>query len=168
MVSSGSIHRLLATFGAMLWLLCLSAGSAMAAEPATCHARVHPRAAAAGSVFVFSGSGFVPTQLTLERSGSDPIEHDLNVGGDDPWETTVRSRAGDEGIWTASFADPALKCTARVEFRVTLSNTDLIGDIAAATTSSTAPVLLYLAVIVLGFGGGLVLGRRLMVRTRGR
>ena len=165
MVSSGTIRRILAALGALLWMLALSAGSSLAADPGTCQVHVNPRAAAAGSVFVFSGEGFVPTQLTLQREGGQPIEHDLNVGDADPWEITVRSRAGDEGTWTASFTDPAQDCTATVEFRVTLSNTDLIGDIAAATTSSSAPVFLYLAVIVFGFGGGVMIGRRVRARA---
>lgn len=167
MVSSGSNRRFIAALGAMLWLLCLAAASALAAEPGICQVQVNPRAAASGSVFVFNGSGFAPTELTLEREGGEPITHDLNVGEADPWEFTVRSRTGDEGTWTASFSDPALNCTATVEFRVTLSDTDLIGDTAADTTSSSAPAFLYLAVIVFGFSGGVVIGRRIQhVRAR--
>lgn len=164
MVSGGSIRRSLALIGATLCMVGISAGSAIAAQPGTCDVHVSPRTAAGGSSFVFSGSGFVPTEMTLHRDGARPISHDLNLGGADPWEATVRSRTGDEGTWTASFSEPALDCTASVEFRVTLVNTDLVDDITAGTTSSMAPVLLYLAVIVFGFSGGVLIGRR--VRSR--
>ncbi len=140
-------------------MLALGAGSVLAAQPETCDVRVSPRAAAGGSVFVFSGSAFVPTELTLQKGDAEPISHDLNVGDADPWEVTVRSRTGDEGTWTATFSDPALDCTASVEFRVTLSNTDLIEDVVAAT-SSPAPVPLYVVVIVFGFAAGMLIGRR--------
>lgn len=164
MVTGGSIRRSLALFGATLWILGVTAGSALGAQPGTCEVRVSPRAAAGGSAFVFSGSGFVPTEMTLHLEGAGPISHDLNLGDADPWEVTVRSRMGDEGTWTASFGDPALDCTATVEFRVTLSNTDLIDDVTAGTTSSPAPVLLYVAVIVFGFSGGALIGRRVRAR----
>lgn len=164
MVDSGSIRRLLAAAGAALWMLAVFVGSAIAAEPGTCDVHVSPRAAAAGSVFIFNGSGFMPTELTLQKEGGEPISHDLNVNEGDPWEVTVRSRAGDEGTWSASFFDTDANCTAAVEFRVTLSNTDLIDDIAASVTSP-APMLLYLAVIVFGFGGGVLIGRRVRARA---
>ncbi len=164
MADSGSIRRLFAALGATLWILAVFAGTALAAEHETCEVEVNPRAAAAGSVFVFNGSGFVPTELELQKEGGEPIGHDPNVDDDDPWEVTVRSRTGDEGTWTATFSDPAVNCTATVDFRVTLSSTDLVDDI-AATVSSPAPLLIYLAVIVLGFGGGVLIGRR--VRTFG-
>ena len=164
MVSGASIRRSLALVGATLWVVGTSAGSAIAAQPGTCIVQVSPRAASSGSSFVFSGSGFVPTEMTLRRSGARPISHDLNLNHADPWEATVRSRVGDEGTWTATFRQPELACTASVDFRVTLINTDLVDDITAWTTSSPAPVLLYLAVIVFGFSGGVLIGRR--VRSR--
>ncbi len=141
-------------------MLALGAGSVLAAQPETCDVQVSPRAAAGGSLFVFIGSGFMPTELMLLKEGAEPISHDLSVGDADPWEVTVRSRIGDEGIWTATFTDQALDCKASVELRVTLSNTDLIEDIAAAGTSSPAPVLLYLMVIAFGFATGMLIGRR--------
>ncbi|MEX2547423.1 MAG: hypothetical protein WD830_06485 [Chloroflexota bacterium] len=167
MVSSGSIRRLLVTLGALAWMLAASAGSALAADPQTCEVHVNPLAASGGSVFVFSGSGFKPTQLTLQKEDDGPINHDLNVGDADPWEVTVRSRAGDEGTWSASFNDPVIQCTAVAEFRVTLSSTDLVEDIAAAAAGTRpAPLALYLLVILFGFTGGALLGRRVHARAR--
>ena len=143
-------------------MLTLSAGNAFAQDN-ECDVSVSPRAAVAGSVFVFTGSGYDPTRLTLQKEGGDAINHELTVGDADPWEVTVRSRVGDEGTWSASFEDATLDCTATTEFRVTLSNTDAIGDALTAATSG-APLALYMSVIVVGFGGGLLIGRRMRDR----
>jgi hypothetical protein len=166
MVSSGSLRRLLAPLGAALWMLTVSAGAVLADEaPTTCSVEVAPGVAPGGSVFVFSGTGFQPTQLTLRKVGGEPVVHELSVGDTDPWEVTVRSRIGDEGSWTATFSDPEVDCTAIVRFRVTLSSTDVVDDIVAATQSQSAPLLLYAVVIVLGFGGGVAIGRRINARA---
>lgn len=135
----------------------LSAGSVLAA-PQDCEVQVSPRVGPAGSVFVFSGSGYKPTELTLQQDAA-VASHELSLGDGDAWEFTLRSRIGDEGTWTANFVDPDLGCTATVSIRVTLSDTDLVDDIAAATSSTTTPWLLYLSVVVLGFTSGLLMGR---------
>ena len=158
MVSSGPFRRVLAPVGALLLMLTLSAGTALG-QDTECSVSVNPRAAVGGSVFVFSGSGYSPTKLVLQKEGDDPINHDLNVGDSDPWEVTVRSRVGDEGTWTASFEDTVMGCSASTEFRVTLSNTDAISDAVTAARSGSAPIALYMGVIVVGFGGGLFIGR---------
>ena len=158
MVSSGPFRRVLAPVGALLLMLTLSAGTAFA-QDTECTVSVNPRAAVGGSVFVFSGSGYSPTKLTLKKDDDDPINHDLNVGESDPWEVTVRSRVGDEGTWSATFEDAVMGCTAATEFRVTLSNTDAISDAVNAARSGSDSLALYLGVIVFGFGGGLFIGR---------
>lgn len=145
--------------GAAAWILALCAGSMLAAEPVKCEVHVSPRAAPAGSVFVFTGSGYKPTELNLQKEGGQPISHVVSVGRSEPWEVTVRSRTGDEGTWTANFTDATTNCTASVSFRVTLSNTDLIDDIYAVTKDAPAPWFLYLAVVVFGFTGGMLIGR---------
>ena len=159
MVSCGSIRRVVGAFGVAAWILALSAASAMAAGPQDCEVQVSPRAAPAGSVFVFTGSGLRPTELTLQKQGAEPVSHDLDVGDSGEWEVTTRSRIGDEGTWTANFIDPALTCTASVTFRVTLSSTDLMDDIAAATSTAATPWSLYLAVVAIGFASGMLMGR---------
>lgn len=156
MVSGGSIRRLLGGLGMVACVL-LSAGSVLAA-PQDCEVQVSPRAAPAGSVFVFSGSGYKPTELTLQKGDGAVASHELSLGDDDAWEFTLRSRIGDEGTWTANFIDPDHGCTATISIRVTLSNTDLVDDIAAVTSAAPTPWLLYLAVVVLGFTGGLLMG----------
>ena len=166
MVSNRWTRRLLRSMGASLLLLVVSSGSALAGD-AGCEVQVSPLAAAAGSVFVFSGSGHSPTELTLQKEGSMKLDHDIDLGDADPWEVTVRSRVGDEGKWTAWFSNAETGCTTTVKFRVTLSSTDLIDDIVAATTElGSAPIGLYLAVIVVGFSGGLLIGRRVYAKAR--
>ncbi|MEO6349814.1 MAG: hypothetical protein ABIP53_04105, partial [Candidatus Limnocylindrales bacterium] len=66
--------------------------------------------------------------------------------------------------WTATFLDPDGICTATVGFRVTLTNTDAIDNIAKAVRGAPAPFVLHLAVIVFGFGGGMAIGRRINSR----
>jgi hypothetical protein len=166
MVSSGSFRKTLGATGAVLWLLAVSVGATFAADSGTCEVRVEPRAASGGSVFVFSGSGFKPVTLVLQKESDEPIAHDINVGDADPWSVTVRSRAGDEGTWTASFTNEEALCTATATFRVTLTNTDAVTDLAAAVTSARSPILLYLAVVVIGFGSGTLIGRRMYARVR--
>lgn len=166
MVSSGTIRRSLVATGAVLWLLALFARATFAADAGPCDVHVEPRAASGGNVFVFTGSGFKPVTLLLQKESDEPIAHDLNVGDADSWSVTLGSRAGDEGTWTASFTDEEALCTATATFRVTLSNTDAVTDIATALPSAQAPVLLYLAVVAFGFGSGALIGRRVHARVR--
>ncbi len=164
MVSRGYARFLVAPLGALLMLVALSAGAVMAEDTTTCAVDVEPQAAAAGSAFVFTGTGFKPTTLALQEEDGDPAVHDLDVGDADPWEVTVRSRAGDEGIWTATFSADA-ECSASAEFRVTLSNTDLVSDL--VNPSPQQPTAwLYLLVVVIGFSGGVLVARRIGDRGR--
>lgn len=156
MVRSGSVRHLLAPLGAAIWLVSVAAGAVLGGNVETCSVRVEPRAAPAGSVFVFSGTGFAPTELELARGNGAPSIHPLVPADDDPWEVSVRSRVGDEGTWTATFSEEDV-CTATVKFRVTLSNTDTLADV--TETGSGQPWILYLAVVAFGFVGGRAIAR---------
>lgn len=161
MVSRGSARYIFAPVGAVVMTLALAAGIVLA-EDTDCVVHVDPPAATGGSVFVFSGSGFKPDELRLRKAGDQPIRHELNIGDDDPWEVTVRSRVGDEGSWTARFSTPD-GCTAVAEFEVTLKNTDMVADLLgqpADTGSAAALAALYVLVVVGGFGGGVLIARR--------
>jgi hypothetical protein len=116
---------------------------------------------------VFSGSGYEPDHVILQKRGADPIQHDVDVGAEDPWQVRVRSRAGDEGTWSATFTDPITNCIAMIDFRVTLSSTDASSEPTGITSTAPAPVLLYLLVVVSGFSGGLFIGRRVQAGRRG-
>ena len=169
MVSSGPSRRLLAIVGGALWMLVLSAPGVFAASGGECVVEVSPKTAAAGSEFVFNGSGFVPISLQLQKNDNEPIAHGLSVGDDDPWEVTVRSKTGDEGKWIASFTDEGANCTATVEFKVTLASTDVVSDVAGAAAATRPAVMgFFAAVLVFGLTGGVFLGRQIQSRARVR
>ena len=163
MVSGRTVRRLLAPVGAILWMLTLSSGAVLA--DTSCDVTVDPVVATSGSGFTFTGSGYQPSELILQKDGGEPATHELSIGDSDPWEVTVRSRVGDEGEWTATFVDPLGVCTTTVGFRVTLASTDVIDDVAAATREISTPLLLYAAVVVFGFTGGAAIGRLRTVRA---
>src|SRR3712207_6916978 len=56
--------RLLAPVGAILWMLTLSTGAALA--DTSCDVSVDPVVATSGSGFTFTGTGYQPTELVLE------------------------------------------------------------------------------------------------------
>jgi hypothetical protein len=169
MVSSGPSRRLLAIVGGALWMLVLSAPGVFAADGGECVVEVSPKAATAGSVFVFNGSGFKPISLLLQKNDDEPIAHGLSVGEDDPWEVTVRSRTGDEGKWLASFTDEGANCTATVEFNVTLASTDVVEDLSTAAAATRPAVIgFFAAVLLFGLTGGVLMGRQIQSRSRVR
>jgi hypothetical protein len=142
-----------------LVLVCLASVHVMAAD-ADCVVTVDPQAAAGGSVFTFSGSGFQPQHMVLQKDEETPTTSDIDVAGADPWQVTVQSRNGDEGAWKATF-DVDGGCSVTVQFRVTLTDTDLIGSLLGGTPAGSLPALLFLLVAAGGVGGGLFLARRL-------
>jgi hypothetical protein len=168
MVSRRAVRIVAASVGTLLVLLMMfgtSVSPTLAYTSGDCTVRVDPATAAAGSSFTFIGTGFHPTTLALQKVGEPPTIHDINVGTADPWRFTVRSRVGDEGRWTATFSGGPDDCTGQVEFRVTLSNTDAVSD-AIAAAPPTAPALLFLSIVVLGFAAGALAGRRVLLASR--
>ncbi len=135
----------------------IGASSVMAAEPG-CTVEVAPRAGAAGTVFVFSGTGFEPTQLKLHKNGADAGSHVVDVHGNDSWQVSVRSRPGDEGRWSAELT--SRECSASVDFRVTLASTAVAAS-SAPNDAPPVPWALSILVLAAGLGGGVVLGRRI-------
>jgi hypothetical protein len=142
-----------------LVLVCLASVHVMAAD-ADCVVTADPQAAAGGSVFTFSGSGFQPTHMTLQKDTDAATVSDIDVAGADPWLVTVQSRAGDEGAWKATF-DVDGGCSVTVQFRVTLTETDLINSLLGNTPGGSVPALLVVLLAAFGVGGGLFLARRL-------
>src|SRR3990172_156498 len=160
MVSRGYVRRLGAPLGALVVMVFLSTAPVMAADTGVCVVDVDQPAAAGGSVFTFSGSGFAPTRLELTKDGWSPTVSEIDVGDADPWQLTVQSRTGDEGSWTATFKVDG-GCTVSVQFRVTLASTDLISDFLGDQPTGSAPVAAYMLVIGFGLAGGAFLSRRL-------
>lgn len=146
---------LLALFAALL----LTSGPVMAADP-SCSVTVDPPAAVGGTVFTFTGSGFQPTKLLLQKGDGSPTVNDIDPGATDPWSQNVQSRAGDEGSWTATFVEDG-GCAIVVEFQVTLTSTDMISDLLSDQPNTSLPTLFYLMVVGFGLAGGAFLSRRL-------
>ena len=117
-----------------------------------------PAQAEAGSEFMLNGAGYTPDKLVLQRGNNDPVEIELDLGDADPFEIPIGSRAGDEGLWRATVSNA--DCEASATFRVTLKNTDMIDDLMASPAGGIPPIV-YLAVILGGFGLGAIGARRL-------
>jgi hypothetical protein len=146
---------LLALFAALL----LSSGPVMAADPG-CAVTVDPPSAVGGSVFTFTGTGFQPTQLLLQKGDGSPIVNDIDPGATNPWSQNVQSRAGDEGNWTATFVEDG-GCSIAVDFQVTLTSTDMVSDLLSDQPNTSLPALFYMLVVGFGLAGGAFLSRRL-------
>ena len=156
MVRWGSVGALAASLGTLL-LMCLGA-SPVTGTDKRCSVTVSPKSGAAGQTFIFQGNGFEPTQLTLHKNDAEAGMHDLTINTD-PWQTSVLSRPGDEGSWSAEFDSDT--CTAVATFKVTLTNTDVSPTTAGAPASGSGlPASLALAAVGLGLGGGIFLGRK--------
>ncbi len=153
--------RWLAFLGFMFVLGFVGAASTSAHE-GHCEVEVSPRAGAGGTAFHFTGSGFTPTVVTLE-GGPMSTTHELDLGADDPWEFTVRSRTGDAGRWTATFSEQD-GCQATVSFRVALNDTASAIDPVAGR--EPAPGGAWAFVVLVGLAAGLVIGRRVRFAIR--
>jgi hypothetical protein len=159
MVRRGYLRHSAAPLLGALVLLCLVFVNVRAAD-GECAVTVDPQAAAGGTVFTFSGSGFQPTHMTLQKNDDAATVSDVDVAGADPWTLTVQSRSGDEGAWKATF-DVDGGCSVTVQFRVTLTDTDLITDLLGSSPDGSAQKLFFVLVATFGVGGGLFLARRL-------
>jgi hypothetical protein len=163
---SGLVRFFGAPLVALFAALMLAPGSVMAADP-VCSVTVDPQSAVGGSVFTFTGSGFHPTKLLLQKGDGGPIGNDIDPGtAGDPWTQTVQSRAGDEGDWTATFVEQD-GCAIAVHFQVTLTSTDMISDLLSDQPNTSLPVLFYLMVVGFGLAGGAFLSRRLSAARSG-
>ena len=131
-----------------------------AAAQSDCQLSVDPQTATAGSEFHLHGSGFTPTQLILQKAGSEPVTIDLDLAGADPFDIPVGSRQGDEGEWTATASLPGT-CSPSVVFTATLQSTDVLDDLLAPTAGGHVSLMLVLLITIAGFAGGAVAARRL-------
>jgi hypothetical protein len=149
-------------FLAFMFVLGFVGAAATSAHEGHCEVEVSPRAGAGGTAFHFTGSGFTPTVVTV-AGGSMSTVHELDLPDDDPWEFSIRSRTGDLGRWTATFADED-GCEAAVSFRVTLSDTDSaplpVEEIGRVSGTAWA------FVILVGLAAGLLIGHRVRFAIR--
>lgn len=140
----------------VLGLLFVASASSVAAQD-DCTLSVEPKKAQAGSEFMLSGSGYTPDTLVLQREDADPVTIDLDLEDADPFEIPIGSRSGDEGVWKATVSVTGSDCEASTRFRVTLHDT-AVG--AATGAPDGIHPLVYVAVILGGFGLGTLVGRR--------
>lgn len=148
----------------MALVLLLVALVQTAAAQSECELTIEPETAKAGTVFHLRGNGFTPTQLILQKNGNEAVTSDLELGSQDPFEIPIGSKIGDEGEWSAT-ADLPGTCSPSVTFTVTLENTDAPYDaLARPEPTGRVPLMLVALIIVGGFGGGVVVARR-MKRT---
>jgi hypothetical protein len=156
-------HSLVRFLGAPIFALgaalLLAPGAVMADTPPDCVVTVDPQAAVGGTVFTFTGSGFHPTKLLLQKGDGSPISNDIAPDGD-PWTQTVQSAVGDEGGWTATFVEEN-GCAIAVHFDVTLTPTDVISDLMSSQPQSSLPALFMVMLTGFGLVGGVFLSRRM-------
>ncbi len=120
--------------------VCLAAlpALAVAADPSpsasTCTLSVSPASGPPGTEFVFSGSGYTPTRLTLRQPGKDPRVTELSLNGADPFTISLVATDKDSGHWTAVASIPGTDCAGAAAITVTLPPTATAG---ASTDSQT-------------------------------
>jgi len=131
-----------------------------AAAQAECTLSVEPKVADTGSEFHLLGSGFTPTQLTLQKGAGTPTTIDLNLGDQDPFDIPITSQPGDEGKWTATVSVPG-GCSESVQFTATLENTDTMGGLLSPVSTARLPLAVVILTIVAGLTGGALVARRL-------
>ena len=131
---------------------------------ASCELSVDPQEATAGTVFHVQGSGFTPTELTLQRDGGKSSTIPLELGGADPFDIPIGSTESDAGTWHVTAEQPGV-CSASTKFVATLASTDVATKTRPpAGGSERLPLGVYAVVIGLGLGGGALAGRRLLGR----
>jgi hypothetical protein len=138
---------------------------------ASCELTVEPAKATAGSVFHVQGSGFTPTELTLQRDGGKATTFPLDLGSADPFDVPVGSKKSDAGTWHVTASQPGV-CSASTTFVATMESTDSAVLTSTPAPAQRLPASVYFVVIGLGFVGGAIavtsLLRTLSTRRVGR
>ena len=114
----------------------------------------------------------------MPKAGT-PVAHSINVDSADPWQYTVDSLTGDQGMWVAVFTDPQTSCTAKAVFWVTATTGASAGSTTASSNGASSsvtptaaagpklPVIdLWRAVAVIGLVGGTAVGLRAFTRNQ--
>lgn len=126
-----------------------------AAAGASCEMTVEPKEATAGSVFHVQGSGFTPTEMTLQRDGGKASTVPLNLGTADPFDIPLGSKASDAGTWHVTANEPGV-CSASAKFVASMASTDAASGAVATGPGSRLPAGVYFVVIGLGLIGGAI------------
>ncbi len=112
-----------AILASVLVLGAMAVSPTLAAEPETCSLSVTPSEGPPGTEFVFSGSGYTPTHLTLKQRGSPPRVTELDLEGADPFEIPVLATEAEAGRWTVIASIEGTECAGRASINVILPDT---------------------------------------------
>lgn len=134
----------------ILLTLALGAGSmpVVAAAAEDCSLAVTPTEGPPGTEFVFTGSGYSPTVLTLKQKGSEARVSQLDLGGADPFEIKLLATEAEAGQWTVIASIPGTECAGRATIDVVLPDTSSAAD---PTTPAAPSVPLMAAFVGLAF-----------------
>ena len=124
-------HRLLAG-AALAGALFITLIAPTAAQGA-CSLTVQPKDGAPGTSFVFTGTGFTGTTVSLTKAGTDPIIVTVTDKAD-PFHVSLLASVGDVGHWravAAGCADPAT-------FQVSMPPTTTAAGASVTTTPERA------------------------------
>lgn len=137
-------------------------GNATYAVATDCTMAVTPASGAPGTQFMFSGSGYTPTELRLSQ-GSTMKVVPLDLKGADPWSYTVVAGDGDVGRWKVVAAVDATGCQAMTVIHVALPPTSTStepGDSATSPDRSTAIAAVSGLAVLFSVSGAFFLRRR--------
>ena len=140
--------RLLLPGGVLAALLLLTLAAAPVAAQGDCSLTVTPRSGPPGTQFVFTGTGFTSTSMTLTRQGEPPRTLDLTADTD-PFTVKLIGGEGDAGKWHAV----AEGCSKGTTFRVTLPPTATSLNAGSGSTEDRSPVIAAFGLLAMLFLG---------------
>ena len=146
-------------------LLLTAMAPAVQAGSAACTLSVTPDSGPPGTEFMFSGSGYTPTTLTLTQDGKPPRVVPLDLGSADPFSFPLVATQTDVGKWkvVASTADPA--CAGMAVIKVTLPPTATV-DAPAAVIANAPAIAAFAGLAVLFLVSTQLLFRGSRIRRR--
>jgi hypothetical protein len=147
-------------------LLLTAMAPAAQAGSAACTLSVTPESGPPGTEFVFSGSGYTPTTLTLRQDGKPPRVVPLDLGTADPFSIPLLATQSDVGKWkvVASTDNPA--CSGIAEIKVTLPSTATIDAPDPALPNQDPAIAAFAGLAVLFLVSTQLLYRRSRIRRR--
>jgi hypothetical protein len=152
------LRQVLGSAALVTFLLWAAAGVAFAGTSDTCDLVVNPSSGPPGTEFVFSGTGYSPTELRLTRDGAEPRVVPLNLAGVDPWSVSILAGDSDVGKWKAVAVDAVAGCQGVATIKVTLPGTSTLAE------ADRGPVLAAFA----GLAGVFVLSAAVLARRSRR
>lgn len=126
------LRQLLGGAALVALLLWTATGVSLAGASDNCDLTVEPSSGPPGTEFVFSGSGYSPTELQLTRDGAAPRVVPLSLAGADPFEFSIVAGDDDVGKWKAAAVDATAGCQGIATIRIALPGTSTLDALAPA------------------------------------